>query len=141
MSIDGTYFERYIQSDYKIDHSYQGYFALSSEANWGRVVSLIDITSQVGKALLGTSGICLVSVYNLLSVVGYTLVMSAHFLVCNSEKGREYRQLVIKKGIDGLCIIGIGIALVPIWRTFMVCADSIGIFLPEVGRGVRRNVF
>lgn len=144
------YLKNFIYSDYKVDDRYQGFFRCDKQANWGRAVSLIDIPSQVGKAVIGTAASLGTSSYHLLAG-GVSIVcllptsivwLGAYLSNSKCEKGLMLKtasllQFGLKNVGQGLATLTIGIPATLLWRVFLIVADLLGILLPEIGRWAR----
>jgi len=140
----------YISSDYSVDDKYQGFLLFNAHANLGRAISLVDITSQAGKAVFGTAASAVISVGRITAGAGSLLVAIPSSLIwgvtnlcgwkCKDffrEKTISFFQFGLENVMKGLFTISVGIPLSLLWRVFMVVADVLGIFLPEVGRWAR----
>lgn len=142
-------FESYIFSDFQIDEEPRGVYIFGQSTS--RLISCIDIFSELAKGVIGTLASIAASVFRI--VVGALALVCmipssiawfiAHGLKSNNESYWEEKTVHCAKfGIENcgksLTTFFIGIPISLLWRVGIIAADLLGIFLPEIGRQARQ---
>lgn len=141
--------ENYAKSDYHVDTKDQKFF--SSYGMLGRVTSLLDIPSQVAKAVvvplaLAVSGVALVALglVNYILGAGSSLISQGCLLAKNEDDTHTYAdwakgsfELGNTYAKTGLTVLAIGPVVMGTAHLVTAAADTVGIIVPEVGMYAR----
>jgi hypothetical protein len=126
-----NYAKPFIASDYVSDHQYYGNALFSVRSNTGRLISVIDITSQIS-----------IGAYTIVKRVATEIVSFIARLAYALWTGKQlpFRSATLKAVMLTCFVLGCYVIQQLVIRTIRVGCDILGIALPEYGR-LARNVF
>lgn len=126
-----NYAKPFIASDYVSDHHYYGNALFSVRSNTGRLISVIDITSQIS-----------IGAYTIVKPVATEIVSFIALLAYALWTGKQLPpgSAILKAVMIDCFMLGCYVIQQLVIRTIRVGCGILGIALPEYGR-IARNVF